>query len=325
METILVTGGAGFIGSHVCRHLLDKNRKVIVLDDLSGGNKANLPAGIEFTEGSINDASLIKALFKEHNFDYVFHLAAYAAESRSHYLRRFNYQNNVMGSVNLINAAIEHGVKCFVFTSSIAVYGEQAPPVVETSHPKPIDPYGIAKYAVEMDLQAAKKQFGLDYIIFRPHNVYGPNQNIHDPDRNVIGIFMKQLMSGQAMSIIGDGQQSRAFSFIDDVAATIAKSIDVPSARNEVFNLGADKEYTINALAEEVARAMKIEPAVKHLAARKEVRHAYASHEKVNNTFGLDSNKQTSLESGLEQMAAWAKQQVLSETSSSLINEIPND
>ena len=124
----------------------------------------------------------------------MFHLAAYAAEGLSHYIKRFNYQNNLMGSVNMINASVNHNVKCFVFTSSIAVYGENTCPMEENMLPQPVDSYGIAKYAVEQELKVSHDLFGLNYIIFRPHNVYGEKQNIGDKYRNVIGIFMNQIM-----------------------------------------------------------------------------------------------------------------------------------
>ena len=203
----LVTGGAGFIGSHVARHCLELGHEVVVLDDLSGGFRDQVPAGAIFVQGSVTDHELVQRLFAAHRFDYVYHLAAYAAEGLSHFIRRFNYTNNLIGSVNLINEAVKHEVKCFVFTSSIAVYGANQLPMTEDLTPQPEDPYGIAKYAVELDLRAAHEMFGLNCIIFRPHNVYGENQNIGDRYRNVIGIFMNQIMQGQPMTIFGDGSR----------------------------------------------------------------------------------------------------------------------
>ncbi len=186
-----------------------------------------------------------------HEFSHVFHLAAYAAEGLSHFIRRFNYANNVLGSVNVVNAALRaETVERFVFASSIAVYGPAQTPMSEDVVPEPEDPYGVAKYAVELDLAAAQRMFGLDYTIFRPHNVYGELQNLADPYRNVIGIFMNQLLSGRPMSVFGDGLQTRAFTHIDDVAPVIARSIDVSEAANEVFNVGADTPYTVLDLAQ---------------------------------------------------------------------------
>ena len=308
ISKILVTGVAGFIGSHVAAHLVRAGNVVVGLDDLSGGFVDHVPAGVSFVNGSINDVALVDQLFAEHRFDYVFHLAAYAAEGLSHFIKRFNYTNNLLGSVNLINAAVNTGtVKCFVFTSSIAVYGRNQLPMTETTVPQPEDPYGIAKYAVELDLKEAHEMFGLNHVIFRPHNVYGSNQNLGDRYRNVIGIFMNQIMQGQPMTIFGDGTQTRAFSYIDDVAPVIAASIARPACYNQVFNVGADKPYSVAELANVVAKAMGVPPQIKHLEARNEVVHAYSAHEKVHQYFH-DLIKNVSLEAGVNQMAVWAKQ-----------------
>lgn len=301
----LVTGGAGFMGSHVVDHLLARNISVVVLDDLSGGFRENVNPRAIFMEGSVTDSERVNTLFEQHRFDYVFHLAAYAAEGLSHFIRRFNYTNNLIGSVNLINQAVLHGVKCFVFTSSIAVYGAGQLPMTEDMEPRPEDPYGIAKYAVELDLRAAYEMFGLNYIIFRPHNVYGERQNIGDKYRNVIGIFMNQLMQGQPMTIFGDGEQQRAFSYIGDVAPDIVEASLTPSCYNQIFNIGADRPYTVNYLAQVVARAFGVEPRVLHLPPRLEVKHAFSSHDKIRKFLG--PRTQTTLEAGIERMAAWAR------------------
>src|SRR5437588_1929047 len=222
MSTSLVTGGAGFIGSHVADELLSRGHKIVVLDDLSGGFEDNVPSGAIFVKGSILDTELIDRLFDRHNFTYVYHLAAYAAEGLSHFIKRFNYNNNLIGSVNLINASVNHGVKCFVFTSSMAVYGAGQTPMTEEMSPSPEDSYGIAKLAVELELRASHEMFGLDYVIFRPHTVYGERQNSGDKYRNVIGIFMNQTLRGEPYTIFGDGEQKRAFSYIGDIAPVIA-------------------------------------------------------------------------------------------------------
>lgn len=302
----LVTGGAGFIGSHVARHCLALGQDVIVLDDLSGGFRDQVPAGAKFVQGSVSDHTLVQQLFAKHQFDYVYHLAAYAAEGLSHFIRRFNYTNNVIGSENLINESINHSIRCFVFTSSIAVYGTNQLPMREDLTPQPEDPYGIAKYAVELDLRAAHELFGLDYIIFRPHNVYGENQNIGDRYRNVIGIFMNQVMQGEPMTIFGDGTQTRAFSYIDDVAPHIANSVNVPGAYGQVINIGADKPYSVGYLAEVVARSFGQEPRLHHEPARNEVVHAYSDHSKAKQIFGQQAT--VGLEEGVARMAAWARQ-----------------
>src|ERR1700739_1665023 len=170
-QNVLITGGAGFIGAHLLREILKYDQLCpVVLDDLSGGFEANIPEGAVFIKGSITDNELIKKIFAEYKFKYVYHLAAYAAEGLSHFIRRFNYTNNVIGSVNLINAAVNHEVKCFVFTSSIAVYGAGQTPMKEDLTPCPEDPYGIAKFAIEQELKVSHEMFGLNHVIFRPHN-----------------------------------------------------------------------------------------------------------------------------------------------------------
>jgi len=277
------------------------------VDDLSGGFLINNPNGMQFVQGSVTDSNFINELFAKYQFDYVYHLAAYAAEGLSHFIRNFNYQNNLVGSINLINAAVNQGtVKTFVFTSSIAVYGSNQTPMTEALTPQPEDPYGVSKYAVELDLECAHRMFGMNYVIFRPHNVYGENQNIGDPYRNVIGIFMNQIMQGKPMTIFGDGTQTRAFSYIDDVAPIIARSVEIKEAQNQVFNVGADKPYTVNELATHVAKAMGVQPNIQYLDARKETLHAYCSHDKAHHYFhSLFSN--VALEEGLAKMATWAK------------------
>jgi UDP-glucose 4-epimerase len=301
----LVTGGAGFIGSHVAHHCLKLGHRVVVLDDLSGGFRDQVPDDAVFVRGSITDAALLRELFDEYRFDYVYHLAAYAAEGLSHFIRRFNYTNNVIGSVNLINESVQHDVKCFVFTSSIAVYGAAQLPMREDTEPHPEDPYGIAKYAVELDLRAAHAMFGLDWIVFRPHNVYGEHQNLGDPYRNVVGIFMNQIMQQRPLRVFGDGTQTRAFSYIDDVAPHIARSVDVSAARHQVINIGADEPYSVIELAEVIGEAFAVSPRFEFLSARNEVKHAYSDHTLARNLFGY--GERVSLRDGVTRMAQWAR------------------
>jgi UDP-glucose 4-epimerase len=307
MNRVLVTGGAGFIGSHVADALIRRGCAVTVLDDLSGGFRDNVPAAATFVHGSVADEALVDRVFAGGRFTHVYHLAAYAAEGLSHFIKRFNYTNNVIGSVTLLNAAVNSGVDMFVFTSSIAVYGRSdVLPVTEATPVRPEDSYGIAKHAVELELQATHDMFGLDYVVFRPHNVFGPRQNIGDRYRNVVGIFMNQILQGRPMTIFGDGSQTRAFSYVDDVSETIAGAIDTPAARNQVFNVGADRPYSLGELAHLVAEAMGVPPDIVHLPPRHEVQHAYASHERARRTFPTVA--QTSLEDGLRRMAAWVRQ-----------------
>ncbi len=305
MASCLVTGGAGFIGSHLADELLSRGHDVVALDDLSGGYRDNVPEGARFVEGSIGDVPLLENLFERHGFEHVFHLAAYAAEGLSHFIRRFNYENNLIGSVNLINLSVLHGIKRFVFTSSIAVYGRNQLPMDEEMEPRPEDPYGISKYAVELDLRAAHEMFGLDFIVFRPHNVYGERQNLGDRYRNVIGIFLNQTMQGEPLTVFGDGTQTRAFSHIADVAPLLARSIEIDEARNQVFNVGADRPYSIVELVDVVGRVLGVEPKISHQPARNEVQHAWASHEKARRILGEGPG--IDLEEGVRRMAEWAK------------------
>lgn len=310
MNSCLVTGAAGFIGAHLVREILaTTDLNIVALDDLSGGFRDYVPDDprVEFIQGSIVDHVLIDSLFEKHSFEYVYHLAAYAAEGLSHFIRRFNYTNNLIGSVNLINASVKHETKCFVFTSSIAVYGEGQVPMIESMVPQPEDPYGVAKYAVELDLRAAHEMFGINYTVFRPHNVYGEFQNIGDRYRNVVGIFMNQILQGQPLTVFGDGTQQRAFSYVGDIVTPIASSAWTPEAQNQVFNVGADHAYSVNELTKSVARVMGVsDPDVVHLESRNEVHTAYSDHSKAASVFGI--GRRTSLDDGLATMAAWVEQ-----------------
>ena len=306
-KTCLVTGVAGFLGSHVADHCYELGMNVVGLDDMSGGFIQNVPDHVKFYKGSILDGQLISEVFADQKIDYVYHLAAYAAEGLSHFIRRFNYNNNLIGSVNLINESVKGDVECFVFTSSIAVYGAAQTPMVESTTPQPEDPYGVAKFAVELDLKAAHEMFGLNSIVFRPHNVYGERQNLADRYRNVIGIFISQVMDEEPMTIFGDGSQTRAFSHVIDVAPTIARAPLVEAAYNEVFNVGADTPYSVLQLARTVAHALGVKPNILHLDPRIEVLHAFADHSKARECFG--SEEPVVLEEGVRRMAEWARRQ----------------
>jgi len=307
MPRSLVTGGAGFMGAHLVRQLLDRGDEVVALDDLSGGFESNVPAEARFVQASVGDAETVDRLFAAERFDRVYHLAAYAAEGLSHFIKRFNYDNNVIGSVTLINAAVNHGVECFVFTSSIAVYGSEQTPMTEEMTPQPEDSYGIAKRAVELELQCSKEMFDLDYVIFRPHNVYGELQNIGDRYRNVLGIFINQIMRGEPLSIFGDGSQTRAFSYVSDVIEPIAAAPDTDGARGEIFNVGADQPWSVNDLANLVREEMGApDHPVVHHDARKEVLHAFSDHSKLTGVFG--ERDPVPLPEGVGRMCAWARE-----------------
>ncbi len=304
MATILVTGAAGFIGSHVVDTLIEQGHDIIALDDLSGGFNDNINEKAKFIQGTITDEKLVNTIFEENKIEYVFHLGAYAAENLSHFIRKYNYLNNLIGSIYLINAAIRHNIKCFVFTSSIAAYGNIPSPMKEEDHPKPCDPYGIAKLAVELDLEAARKVFGLNYMIFKPHNVYGPRQNMEDKYRNVVTIFINQMFQNKQVTIFGDGEQTRSFSYVVDVARTIATSINKTEAYNKSFNIGGDESCSVNKLAGIIASKIGITPNIIHLRERKEVKHAHADHTKIKKI--LNYKTTVTLDDGIAKTIVWA-------------------
>lgn len=306
-DTVIVTGAAGFIGSHVVEELITLGYHVVALDDLSGGYQDNVNPDATFIHGSVTDHDLINQLFEQHRPRYVYHLAAYAAEGLSHFIRRYNYTNNLIGSVNMINAALNFGAEHIVFTSSIAVYGSAPPPMTEDMTPRPEDPYGVAKYAVEQDLRMAWEMFGLPYTIFRPHNVYGEHQNVADRYRNVIGIFMNQIMQNKPLTVFGDGEQSRGFTYIKDISPILAQAPFNPEAKNQVFNLGADTPVTVNQLIHEVSQVMNVTPEVRYLPPRHEVVHAFAIHKKVREAFDLPLDAETPLSVGLAKMWPWVQ------------------
>ena len=310
-KRVLVTGAAGFIGSHIARHAATElGMEVVGVDDMSGGFEYNLDPSWTFVKGDLRDPAFVRKLFKQHGpFEYVYHIAAYAAEGLSHFIRRYNYQTNLLASINVLNEAVKGGTTHFIFTSSIAVYGTGRTPLTEDMTPQPEDPYGVSKFAMELDLKAAHEMFGINFVVFRPHNVYGPGQNVADRYRNVIGIFMRQIMDGEPMTIFGDGSQTRAFSYIRDVAPVIAAAPLNPAATNKVFNVGADQPYTLLELATAVRVAMGVPGhEIKHLPARNEVLHAHSDHTKLRCVFGVTEAPVT-LAVGLQEMAAWVAEQ----------------
>ncbi len=282
---VLVTGAAGLLGSHFCDHLLGKGHQVIAIDNLSGGYRENIDKRVVLYTNDLCDAEAIDAIFERHSVDYVYHFAAYAAVGLSPFIRSFNYQNNILASANLINSSIRHNIKKFIFASSMDVYGSQIPPFTEDMKPEPQDPYGIAKYAVEMDLANAYRQFGLKYTIIRPHNIIGPRQNIWDRYRNVAGIWIRKAMAGEPLTIYGDGEQRRAFSDISFYMDPFLQLMQNRLTDQEIINIGADKHVSINQLADiviDVAHSrMGIRPSKVHLEKRDEVDLMWCSHEKA--------------------------------------------
>ena len=306
---IFVTGCAGLLGANYTRHLLANGHHVVGIDDLSGGYKAFVSKGenFEFRKFNLERRKKVVELFEEHNPDVLVHFAAYAAEGLSPFIRNYNYRNNLICSANLINECINHKTK-MIFTSSMAVYGGQQTPFTEDKQPQPIDPYGVAKYAVECDLKMAETQFGLRYNIVRPHNVLGKYQNIWDRYRNVIGIFIRKTLNGEPILVYGDGEQTRAFSDIQYYMEPF--DILLTEHDGEIFNIGADKFFSLNQVAETVQAIGKkygYEVPIEHGPPRHEVKHTYCDHTKAKNLLKFQDN--TKLEELIEDVFVWAMKQ----------------
>ncbi len=308
MTRVLITGVAGLLGANFSRYLLDKGYEVIGIDNLSGGFEDSVDPRVRFYPVDLQDLDVVNNIFRIEKPDYVYHFAAYAAEGLSPFIRNFNYVNNVLCSVNVINSCIKYDVKKLVFTSSMAVYGSGSPPFREDQRPSPEDPYGIAKYAVEMDLALAYEQFGLEYTIIRPHNVIGIYQNIWDRYRNVIGIWIRKALNGEALTIFGDGTQVRAFSDIRFYMEPFEKAMY--DYHGESFNIGADKYYTINdasKIVQDVASGFGYDVGREWLEARNEVHTAYCDHSKAKELLGFEDN--TDFELMVRTMFKWAMSQ----------------
>lgn len=299
MKHVLITGGAGFIGSNLAHHLKNKNYKVTIVDDLSGGILENIPDGITFYKESICNTKKISEIFKNENFDYVYHLAAYAAEGLSPFIRNYNYTNNIVGTANIVNECVKNKVKKLIFTSSIAVYGSITPPYLETNKPQPEDPYGIAKYACELDIEQAHRMFGLNYTILRPHNVYGPRQNLADKYRNVVSIFLRAALKNKTINIFGDGNQIRCWTYIDDILPHFEQCLN--EKISGIYNIGSNNPNTVNDLAQ-IVKQIFPNVKIKYQPVRQEVFHAQSNHAKSINQFG---NCETNLKNGIDLFIEW--------------------
>lgn len=315
MTTVLVTGVAGLLGGRFS-HWLAKNKpdvEIIGIDDLSGGYIENVHSKVKFYEEDLNNVEKVEEIFKLYKPEIVYHFAAYAAEALSPFIRRYNYTNNVLATMSIVNMCIKYGTKRLVFTSSMAVYGEQPAPFHEAMKPDPIDPYGVAKTACEMDIKIAGEQHNLDWCVLRPHNVYGIGQSIFDPYRNVIGIFMYKVLQGDPITIFGDGLQRRAFTYIDDVLEPMWKAGTDARASKQIINIGGIEETTLIDIAETVASTavslgiVDEKPEIIHLPARHEVKHAFSTYHKSVDL--LDFEHKTDILEGVIKMWGWVKEQ----------------
>lgn len=300
---ILITGAAGHIGSRFARWLKQNvDCEIDGIDDLSSGFVESVNMGVAFFR---QDLVNMPGDWIERPYDYVFHFAAMAAECLSPFVRRFHVRNNLEGSAALLNAVLASGgCKRFVFTSSAAVYGAWSPPFSESSPTLPFDPYGAGKLFVENDLRIAGEQHGLNWCVLRPHNIYGPGQNIWDSHRNVFGIWMRAALEGKPLRIYGDGTQTRAFSFIDDILPCIWQAAVAPAAGKQVINLGGETLASILGAAELTAGIVGA-CAIEHVAGRHEVKESYCTTEKSEALLGFKDR--TRLVDGLTEMWAWAK------------------
>jgi UDP-glucose 4-epimerase len=307
-KTILITGVAGLLGSRLADWIIENQPtyKVIGVDDLSGGYKENIHPKVKFYKIDCKDKN-IKNIFETYKPDYVYHFAAYAAEGLSPFIRTYNYQNNLEATANIVNECIRHNVKRLIFTSTLAVYGHGYGGIFDENQiPAPIDPYGVAKYACEMDIQIAGDQHGLDWCIIRPHNVYGVKQNIWDKYRNVLGIWMYQHLNNQPMTIFGDGTQTRAFSYIDDNLEPLWKASFIPEASKQIINLGGIEEISISEACKTLQQVIGGGEII-YKEARHEVKHSIPTWQKSIDILGYEYK--TNLKEGLTKMWKWAQQQ----------------
>jgi UDP-glucose 4-epimerase len=309
---ILITGVAGLLGSRLSDYIIENHPEVHIvgIDDMSGGYKENVNSKVELWEMNLVNGN-IEECFERHQFDYVYHFAAYAAEGLSPFIRTYNYQNNLVVTSRIITQCIKHNIKRLVFTSTLAVYGHGDGNIFDEKQvPKPIDPYGVAKYGCEMDIQIAGEQHGLDWCIIRPHNVYGIKQNIWDKYRNVLGIWMYQHLNGEPMTIFGDGAQTRAFSFIDDSLEPLWNASQLSAASKQIINLGGIEEISINE-ASKILRDVIGQGEIMYLEGRHEVKHSIPTFQKSIDI--LDFKYKTSMKEGLTIMWDWAKKQQMRE------------
>jgi UDP-glucose 4-epimerase len=312
MAKTLVTGAAGFMGSHLVDSLLSKGHEVYSLDDLSWGYKENVNPKSEFILLDLQDKDKTEYYINEVKPEYVFHLAADATEGRSQFTPINSTQRNYGAYLNLLVPAIRNGMKKMILTSSMSVYGKQTPPFSEDMERRPEDIYAISKAAMEHSTEILSKVFKFDYTIIRPHNVYGPRQNLADPYRNVIAIFINRLLQGKNFFIYGTGEQKRSFSYIDDFTPYIVKAGFDNVANSQIFNIGPVEECTINHLGEIILKVFFPDGNIpedmkpEHVPPRPlEVADAWCTAEKAERLLGYKTS--ISLEDGIKKMVEWAK------------------
>ena len=308
-KNILITGGAGFIGTNLSRYLLERGYQVTVLDNLSEGYEEWIPEGVKFYNCDVRDDKGVDEIIKEAKPDCIFQFAAMASEALSHWIRKYCLEVNSVGTTNVINSAVRHGVRKIVFASSIARYGTGNPPFSEDSPAIPEDVYGATKLYSEFDLKAAHEIFGLEYSIVVPHNVTGGKyQSLWNPYRNALGIWINAALNKKPITIFGDGMQERAFSDVKFILPALEQLID--GHNGEIFNLGADKPYKIMDVASIVKRTAEkygYTTNISYLPARKEVKIAHCDHAKAKNL--LEFRDKTNIIETIDEMFLWAEEE----------------
>jgi UDP-glucose 4-epimerase len=309
-KQILITGGAGFIGSNLARYLSNSSNHVIVLDDLSTGRKENIDdlikeSKIEFVEGSITDLDLLQDTFK--NIEYVFHQAALPSVPRSIKDPLTTNQVNINGTLNVLIAAKDTGVRKVIYASSSSVYGDTPTlPKHESMIPNPLSPYAISKLTGEYYCQVFSNVFHLPTVSLRYFNVYGPRQDPSSEYAAVIPKFITSVMNGQSPIIYGDGEQTRDFTYIDDVIQ--ANILAAESKTTGVFNAAGGRRITINELAATVMNICGIQLKISYKESRPgDIKHSLADGSKAKKAF--DFTLQYDIEKGLKETIEWYQKQ----------------
>ena len=292
------------MGSWLVDNLVDRGHEVVSADNFLGGKKENINPDCEFVKADLIRRQEVGPLVKD--VDLIFHLAAYAAEGQSIFSPISINEINLIPMNNLLVEAVNNDVQRFVFTSSMAVYGQQKPPFDEKLPRKPEDPYGAAKTYCETLLEIFSEIYKFEHVIIRPHNVYGPRQNIADPYRNVLGIWINRIMRGKPPIIYGDGKQTRAFSYIDDVTPAIANAGLNTKAKGQVINVGSDQAVAVGRACSLLLGVMGSGFKPQHENARPgEVKHAHCTIQKSVDLLGYKTRY--SLKDGLAKMVEWAR------------------
>lgn len=303
---ILITGVAGFLGSHLADAFLQKGHSVYGIDNLIGGYESNVSKGVIWWIQDLYDFDAIEPMFKD--IDIVIHTACTAYEGLSVFSPALVTKNTSGITATVLSASVKHNVKKFIHMSSMARYGTQTQiPFTEDMIPMPQDPYGIAKYATELLVKNISETHGMDYVILVPHNIIGPRQKYDDPFRNVASIMINRMLQDKQPIIYGDGNQKRCFSFINDVIDPIIVACETDIANGKIINIGPDEEFiTINDLAKNIANLLKFNLNPIYVDDRpQEVREANCSADLARELLGYKTK--TSLKDGLSDLCDWIK------------------